>query len=71
MTEPLVLNNGQAPVPAATNTIVLREFSGVPIPQPDEDQNFINIVDRINSLDSTMPIFDYDATTRTLNITQS
>jgi len=66
MTEPLVLNNGQAPVPAATNTIVLREFSGVPIPQPDEDQNFINIVDRINS----MPVLEYDATTRTLNITQ-
>lgn len=67
MTEPLVLNNGQAPVPAATSTIVLREFSGVPIPQPDEDQNFINIVDRINS----MPVLEYDATTRTLNITQS
>ncbi len=69
MTEPLVMNNGQAPVPAPTNMITLREFSGQPIPQQDEDYNFINIVDRINSLNSNIPTFSYDATTRTLNIT--
>jgi len=77
MTEPLVMNNGQAPVPAATNMITLREFSGQPIPQQDEDFNFINITDRINALrdqvtalDVNAPVFSYDATTKTLTITQ-
>ena len=71
MTQPLVLNNGQVPTPTPTDRIVLREFALGPIPQSDEDLNFINIVDRINSLNTTMPIFDYDETTRILNITQN
>lgn len=50
----LFLNLGTAPTPSATDSVVLREFSGGPIAQQDAEYNFINITDRINKLiDST------------------
>jgi hypothetical protein len=47
---PLILNNGNAPKPAANNMVTLREFAGGPTAQQDAEYNFINLTDRINQL---------------------
>lgn len=95
----LILNNGTAPTPSATNSVVLREFSGGPMAQQDAEYNFINITDRVNELidnddskqssietiisdlntldnkitDNTanIPVFEYNADTKTLVITSA
>jgi hypothetical protein len=95
----LLLNLGTAPTPSATDSVVLREFSGGPIAQQDAEYNFINITDRVNKLidkDDTkedsittiiddlntldgkiqantanIPVFEYNADTKTLVITSA
>jgi len=78
MTDKLSFNtNGQVSAPAATDVVTLRQFTAAPISHEDADYNYINIVDRINSirdevvaLDARVPDFSYDASTKTLTITE-
>jgi|TARA_B100000035_G_scaffold126318_2_gene107521 hypothetical protein len=54
----LLLNLGTAPAPSATDSVVLREFSGGPMAQQDAEYNFINITDRVNKLIDSTELID-------------